>query len=314
MTDLSATLGSMNSQEVAHFFETAPAEEIAALVSAASDRELRSLIADDELREAAVGSALNRFQEFAVPERLAEVSGVVRFIITRSRGADDRYDATFAGGNVEVLPAGLGEPQVTISTEALDLVRLVSGTASAALLLLSGRLRVEGDESLALQVGGVFRVPGSNDVAVNPAALDAIEVAGIISKAKDGFLRDVMKGGFREVILTEIFRRFPEYIDADKARNLQIDVGFKITGGEGEPDRYLVNIDKGACTVTRGGEGKRKATITLGGAEFLKLATGNLNPTMAFVRGSLRVRGDITAALSLSAVMRIPSAGARREP
>ncbi len=306
MSELSATLSTMNSDELADFFATADAGAIATLIGDASDAELRKLIADDTLREAAVGTGLNRFQEFAVAERLAEVSGVVRFVVTRSRGADE-YDATFASGTVDVVPSGSAPPDVTITTDALDFVRLVSGTASAALLLLSGRLRVDGDEALALQVGGVFKTPGSDDVAVNPAALDAVEVAGIIAKAKDSYLRDVMKGGFREVILAEIFRRFPEYIDANKAKNLTLDIGFKIAG-EGDADRFLVSIDKGTCTVERDGEGKRKATVSLGGAEFLKLATGNLNPTMAFVRGNLKVRGDISAALSLSAVMRIPSA------
>ncbi|MEO6472234.1 MAG: SCP2 sterol-binding domain-containing protein [Aeromicrobium sp.] len=308
MPDLSPTLSTMTPEQIALFFATADADSIAQLVSDASDSELTKLISTDTLREAAVGAGLNRFQEFAVTERLAEVTGAVRFVVTRPRGADDRYDATFANGSVDVAPAGVGTPDVTIKTDALDFVRLVSGTASAALLLLSARLIVDGDEALALQVGGVFKVPGSEDVAVNPAALDAIEVAGIIAESKDSYLRDVMKGGFREVILTEIFRRFPEYIDSNRAKNLELNIGFKIAGGTGDADRFLVEIDKGTVTVTRDGEGERKATIALGGAEFLKLATGNLNPTMAFIRGSLKVRGDISAALSLSSVMRIPSA------
>lgn len=308
MPDLSATLGALSTEQAAQFFVTADAGEIASLIGETDDRELRRLIANDTMREAAVGTALDRFHEFAVPERLAEVTGVVRFVVTRARGKDDMYDATFANGAVDAMPPSTATPDVTITTDALDFLRLISGSASAALLLLSGRLLVTGDENLALQVGGVFKVPGSLDVAVNPAALDAVEVAGIIAKAKDSYLRDVMKGGFREVILAEIFRRFPDYIDAGKARNLQLDIGFKIAGDGDDADRFLVSLDNGACTVTRGGEGKRTATIALGGVEFLKLATGNLNPAMAFIRGQLKVRGDISAALSLSAVMRIPSA------
>lgn len=308
MSEISTLLKDMNTDELTEFFATAPAEEIAMLIGAASDAELTGLIEDDVLREAAVGAGLNRFQEFAVPERLADVDGLVRFVITRSRGEDDRYDAVFGSGEVEVAPSGEAGPDVSITTDALDFLRLVSGTSSAALLLLSSRLRVEGDEALALQIGGVFKVPGTGDVAVNPAALDAVEVAAVIAKAKDAYLRDVMKGGFRAIILDEIFRRFPDYLDADRAKNLSTAIGFKISGGEGEPDRFVVSIDQGVCTVVNNGEGDRRATIALGGADFLKLATGNLNPTMAFVRGALRVRGDISAALSLSAVMKIPSA------
>ncbi|MCW2749245.1 MAG: hypothetical protein JWR83_355, partial [Aeromicrobium sp.] len=118
----------------------------------------------------------------------------------------------------------------------------------------------------------------------------------------------VMKGGFRTVVLDEIFRRFPEYLDDRRAAKLKIAACFKIGGGAGEDDRYLVEIDEGTCTVTPDGEGKRNVTIALGGAEFLKLATGNLNPTMAFMKGSLKIKGDLSAALALSSAVRIPSA------
>jgi putative sterol carrier protein len=67
-----------------------------------------------------------------------------------------------------------------------------------------------------------------------------------------------------------------------------------------------VYVDQGSCRVERDGEGDRDATVVLGGAQFLKLVLGHLNPVTAVMRGSIKVKGDVKAALRLHKVMRIP--------
>ena len=106
---------------------------------------------------------------------------------------------------------------MTIETGVLDFVRLVSGGRNAALLLLGDRLRVRGDEALALAVGGVFQVPGKPGVAVDPAEVDPDQVAVVLRHVKDAHLERVMGGGFRAVVLEQIFARFPEFLDERKA-------------------------------------------------------------------------------------------------
>ncbi len=308
MSELRAWLDGIEPDELDEHFSSVDAVEIATMLGQATDAELTELIADESIRAAALGAGFGRFADFAVPEQLATMKGVVRFVVRRDRGIDETYDAHFGKGTVEVRPAGNNAPDVTISTDALTFLRLLSGTASAALLVLAGTITVSGDEELALTTGGVFRVPGQEGVAVDPTALDAVQVAGVIAKAKDSHLRDVMKGGFRSVVLDEIFRRFPDYLDERSAKKLKLAACFKIGGGPDEDDRYLVEINHGTCTVTPEGDGKRSVTIALGGAEFLKLATGNLNPTMAFMKGKLKVKGDLASALALSSAVRIPSA------
>lgn len=308
MSALRTWLDGIAADELDHHFASIDATEIASMIAAAPDDELVRLIADEHVRSAALNAGFGRFADFAVPGQLAAMEGTVRFVVRRDRGLDEAWDARFGGGTVVVEPADDGLPGVTIGTDALTFLRLLSGTASAALLVLAGDISVSGDEQLALQVGGVFRVPGRDDVAVDPTALDAVEVAGVIAHARDSHLRDVMKGGFRTVVLDEIFRRFPDYLDERRAARLELGICFRIGGGPGEDDRYLVRIDHGSCSVTAGGDGRRTATITVGGAEFLKLATGNLNPTIAFMKGRIKVKGDLTAALALSGAVRIPSA------
>ncbi|GAA3530396.1 hypothetical protein GCM10022234_29530 [Aeromicrobium panaciterrae] len=308
MSELRTWLDGIPEDRLDEHFAGVDAGEIARMLGSATDAELTELIADEQIRAAALSAGFGRFADFAVPSQLATMKGVVRFVVRRDRRIDETYDAHFGNGTVEVQPADDAAPDVTISTDALTFLRLLSGTASAALLVLAGTIKVSGDEQLALQTGGVFRVPGQDGVAVDPTALDAVQVAGVVAKAKDSHLQDVMKGGFRGVVLDEIFRRFPEYLDQRSADKLKLAACFKIGGGPNGDDRYLVEIDHGDVTITPEGEGKRSVTIALGGAEFLKLATGNLNPTIAFMKGKLKVKGDLASALALSGAVRIPSA------
>jgi putative sterol carrier protein len=317
VTDLASTLAGMSVEELDRFFYETDAELIVALAEDTADRDIEELLADGAVRTAAVGSVLARLDEYAVRERLAAVKGTVAFRLALPKRGEEVYILEFQEGGVDVVPPGTGTaaltPDVTISCGMLEFVRLVTGGANAALLYLGDRLAIEGDEMLALEVGGVFRVPGTEDVAVDPTALDPVDVAVAIAKVRDGHLHAVMAGGLRGVVLDEVFRRLPDYVHEAKAERHELVIGFKIGGRpDGGADRYVVTLSEGKARVTRVEEGEesgeRHATIALTGAQFLKLVTGHLNPVSGVMRGQLKVRGDIKAALTFSGLMDIPSA------
>jgi putative sterol carrier protein len=299
-------LADLPDEEVRAFFAAEDPERIVGLVDHASDKELRALVGLRNVRDAAVELILSRLGEFAVPERLAEVRGVVEFVIDVPRERPERHALLFDGAGVGRIDVGSQPADVTIETSAFDFVRLVSGGVNAAVLLLAGRLSVTGDELLALAVGGVFRVPGRSGVAVDPATVDPDQVADALRHVKDAHLRTVMSGGFRAVVLDQVFTRLPEYLDEHKAAGHRLNVGFTVTGRpDGGADRWTVHVEDGTCRVEPDGDG-RDATITLDGADFLKLVTGHLNPVTGVVRGRLKVRGDLKACLTLHKVMRVP--------
>jgi len=182
----------------------------------------------------------------------------------------------------------------------------VTGQSNAALLYLGGHLSIDGDALLALAVGTVFTVPGSGQSAVDPSALDPVDVATAVATTSAKHMRAVMEGGFRPIVLEEVFRRFPDFIDAEKAGDLRLSVGFRIGGrADGDVDRYCVHVSDGVCTIeTSPPEGQhRDATITVEGHDFLRLATGQLHPVRGVLTGALKVKGDRTKALALNAVM-----------
>jgi putative sterol carrier protein len=301
-----ARLRAADADQAAAFFAEADAEALVAAVAATSDDELLELIGRDELRPAAVGGILARLREYAVPERLARLRGTIRIDLERRGRLLDSHVLRFADGTIELTRE---EPaDVVLRTSILRFVRLVSGERNAGLEYLSGRLDIEGDADLALALGGMFRVPGSHSVAVDPTALGPVEVATVLKDAPRGHLEKVMASGFRPVVLDEIFRRLPEYVDEHRARKMDLAIGFRLLGNpSGAVERYVVRVSGGVATVTQGAEGEeRDATVTCQAHDYLRLATGHLNPLTGVLRGQLKVKGDRAKALQLSSVIDIP--------
>jgi putative sterol carrier protein len=136
-------------------------------------------------------------------------------------------------------------------------------------------------------------------------------VATALKGTKSEHLRKVMASGFRPIVLDEIFRRLPSFLNDRKARNVDLTIGFRLGGRpDGEVDRYVVRIVGGEATVTAGAEegSARDATVTCEAHEFLRLATGHLSAVTGVLRGQLKVRGDKAKALQLSSVIDFPKA------
>jgi len=287
--------------DVAAWAAGSPAPEVATTVAATPDHDLESFLRGPG--RDAVPRVLERLADFTVPARLAEVRADVAFATTGRGGV--RRVLRLADGTASPV-AEDATADVEVAAAPADLLRLVCGGANAAMLLLGGRLTVTGDGGVGLAVGGLFARPGQPDVAVDPTDVDPEQVARLLKGVPDKHLRAVMTGGFREVVLDQVFTRFPEFVDHDKAARRSISVGFTITGRpDGGSDRWAVTLEHGSCLVERDVEA-RQATITADGADFLKLATGHLNPMAGVVRGRLKVRGDLKAALALHGVMRVP--------
>lgn len=273
-----------------------------------SDDDLLAVVAREDVRPVVVRSLLARLHEYAVPERLAEIDGTVSFVLDRRGRILEEHTLGLHGGVLEVL--AFGPSDVTLCTSLLRFVRIVSGERNAGLEYLSGKLDIEGDADLALAVGGLFRVPGSEEVAVDPRTLDPVEVATALGEVRGDHLKKVMRSGFRPVVLEEIFRRLPDFVDRHKAGRSDLAVAFRLTGNpSGEIERYLVQIAGGVATVTSGDTDlDRDATVTCEGHDFLRLATGHLNPVLGVLKGQLKVKGDQAKALQLSSVIDIPKA------
>jgi putative sterol carrier protein len=292
--------------------EAAPAEDLLAAIRSTDDDDLLALIGADDVRPVAVAVILGRLHEYVVPERLAALRGTVRFDLVRHGAVLERHVLELGDGSMTLhrdAPAD-APADVVLTTSLLRFVRLVSGERNAGLEYLAGTLDIDGDAALAIGVGGIFRVPGTDRVAMDPTLLDPVDVATVLRDVKRDHLEKVMASGFRPVVLGEIFRRLPDFLNERKARGVSLSVGFRLLGNpSGEVERYVVGVRDGRAVVETGEAGERRdATVTCQGSDYLRLATGHLSPVVGVLTGRLKVKGDKAKALQLSSLIDFPSA------
>ena len=285
---------------------------LAQLVAELPEETMRELLTAE-----AIGPALDlviaRFPEFVDAERTKGVRSAVGWIIT---GGDrpDRFIVAFDDGMVRAGRDLDNEPRVTLELDAVDFLRLATGNADPTTLFLLGRLTLTGEQLFAIEMASFLRIPGAEgetaaDRVLDPGAVDATRIAAVVRDAPDKALRRGMEGEIRELILDEIFRRFPEYFRRGPLDSSEVALAFKITGrADGSADRYRVLIRDGEVTAGRDLDVDPRVTIVMDGVDFLKLVTGNSNPVMSFITGKLKVRGDLGFAAQIPGLFRIPSA------
>ena len=152
--------------------------------------------------------------------------------------------------------------------------------------------------------------PKSTDTngSVDPSQVDASALARNLGQATDEQLAELMAGEMRTQILAEIFRRMSEHFRADTARDTDAVIWWRIGGrADGGHDEYETVIRDGACDAHEGLEADSpRVTFTIGGADFLKLVTGNAAGPMLFMSGKLKIEGDLMFAASAASLFTIP--------
>ncbi|KAI4366429.1 hypothetical protein MLD38_022310 [Melastoma candidum] len=59
---------------------------------------------------------------------------------------------------------------------------------------------------------------------------------------------------------------------------------------------YVVDLKKGDVTKGPYEGGKPDATFSFKDEDFIKVATGKMNPQLAFMRGAMKIKGSLSAA------------------
>ena len=100
----------------------------------------------------------------------------------------------------------------------------------------------------------------------------------------------------------EIFAQMPQSFLAEKAGNLRATFQFNLSG-EGGGD-WAVVIDDGACTVVEGQAKKADVSVAMVANDYVKMASGELNPVAAFMQGKIKLQGDMSLAMRIQELFR----------
>jgi predicted lipid carrier protein YhbT len=135
---------------------------------------------------------------------------------------------------------------------------------------------------------------------------DTEALARIVRSTPDDQLAEGLRQN-RDVLLAEVFRRFPERLAAAGRRQNAV-IKWKIGGrDDGGYDRWFLVLRDGRCEVARDLAVRPRVTLTVGALDFLKIVTGNANPAQMFLSRRLKVRGDLVYAARLQRFFTVPS-------
>jgi putative sterol carrier protein len=99
-------------------------------------------------------------------------------------------------------------------------------------------------------------------------------------------------GGARKSSLSvkERFATLEQRFKPDAAKGVNVRLQFKLSGeGGGE---WYVEIKDGKCKVKEGTGPNPDATLMASASDYKKIADGEMNKMVAFLRGKLKVEGD----------------------
>ena len=92
----------------------------------------------------------------------------------------------------------------------------------------------------------------------------------------------------------EFFETLGTRVDPAKAAGLNASYRFDIDGA----GSWLVEVDDGKVSVSEQ-DGEADTIITTSAETFMKIASGEQNPTSAYMSGKLKVSGDMGQAMKL---------------
>lgn len=131
------------------------------------------------------------------------------------------------------------------------------------------------------------------------------DFGALISSASKSQLDELMAGAHRKEILDAIFEQLPGRFRPDRAGNTEAVIHWNIASPAGA-DSYEVVISGGTCTSGPTSETDPTLVLTLSGPDFLSLIAGTANPTMMFMTGKLKVKGDPMLAASIANLFDFP--------
>lgn len=263
------------------------------------------------IRHILVDEIVRRFPDYLDAEAAAGIRGVVGWELVGLGNEVDRFLLIIENGVVKIGRDLVAAPTVTLRLGVISFLKLATGNGDPCTMVLSGDLELAGDGWFALQLLRLIRIPTQQGVVqlCGPNKLDVTAVARLAREIPEGHLRKRLRDPVRRILLEEIFRRLPSYLDRGHAVGVDALVAWQLTGrSDGGYNEYRTLIRGGVCTVGDAATlpGRPRVSVRTEPVVFLKLVTGNAGALSMLLRQRLTVRGDPLLASRLPRIFRLP--------
>lgn len=94
------------------------------------------------------------------------------------------------------------------------------------------------------------------------------------------------------------FETLPQRFQAGASKGLHAIFQFELAGA----GTYHVKVDDGTMQIVEGASDAANTTIKMTGDDYVKMVNGQLSGTMAFLRGKMKIAGDVALAQKMQAI------------
>ncbi|TMW62354.1 hypothetical protein Poli38472_009847 [Pythium oligandrum] len=220
------------------------------------------------------------------PSLVSKVKGTIKFDVT---GASI-WLVDLKNGNGKVTKSTPEEKaDITITLSEANFLKLIDNKLNPQQAFMKGLVKIKGNMGLAMKLNVVttatrdFIKKNGGGAAAAPApaaAAPAPAAGGLKSAAIFQALEDAVK------------KEGPTL-----AKKVNGVIQFNITPGG------AWNLDlKSASPLLTAGQKKADVTLTVSDDDFVAIATGKLNPQQAFMKGKLKLKGNMALAMKLNVV------------
>ena len=133
------------------------AEEFVGLVANATDEQIQEVV-----RAVGTKETLNRifdnFPERFVPEKAQGVDAEIQFVVT-DEGEEFPHVVTVRNGTCSTEEKRADDPKVSLTTDLVSFVKLITGQAQGVQLFMTGKLKVSGDLMFSQRIMTFFETP-----------------------------------------------------------------------------------------------------------------------------------------------------------
>ena len=104
----------------------------------------------------------------------------------------------------------------------------------------------------------------------------------------------------------QIVGAMPQYLVPEKAGSTKATIAFDLSGDQG--GKWWVKIHDGTAESGKGDPAEpANLTLLADANEWVRIMTGQLDPTAAFMQGKLKIKGDMGLAIKMQSLFRRPS-------
>lgn len=144
---------------------------------------------------------------------------------------------------------------------------------------------------------------------IGPESISAEQFAELIAHAEsDEQIADGLRMVGTEAVLGRVFDVMGERLRPERAEGVEAEIEW-IVVDEGEEHTYVTRIEDGSCEVEKAEAINPRVTLKTDLATFARLITGQAGGPQLFMKGRLKVSGDIWFAQRITGLFDMPRSG-----